>query len=93
MNLLLRVNEELVLDAGTCEEGSGPAGPELLIRPPETTLFRQVGTSPVFIRDSSLPWARASSIERAHLYRKAQVSVIPPSKSSSRSRRTSLTKR
>jgi len=40
--LQVRVNEELVLDAGTCEELSGPSGPELLIRPPDTTLFHQV---------------------------------------------------
>jgi muconolactone delta-isomerase len=40
--LRVRVNDELVLDAGTCEEVSGPHGPERLIRPPETTLFHQV---------------------------------------------------
>jgi hypothetical protein len=40
--LLVRVNDELVLDAGTCEEVSGPHGPERLIRPPRTTLFHQV---------------------------------------------------
>lgn len=40
--LLVRVNEDLVLDAGTSEQVSGPAGPERLIRPPETTLFHQV---------------------------------------------------
>ena len=40
--LLVRVNEDLVLDAGTCEEVSGPAGLEWLIRPPDTTLFHQV---------------------------------------------------
>lgn len=40
--LQVRVNDELVLDAGTCEGISGPHGPEKLIRPPETTLFRQV---------------------------------------------------
>lgn len=40
--LRVRVNDELVLDAGTCEDTSGPAGPERLIRPPETTLFHQV---------------------------------------------------
>ncbi len=40
--LHVRVNEELVLDAGRCEEVAGPEGRELLIHPPETTLFRQV---------------------------------------------------
>ena len=40
--LKVRVNEELVLDAGACREVSGPDGPELVIRPPETTLFHQV---------------------------------------------------
>ncbi len=40
--LQVRVNDELVLDAGTCEGVSGPQGPETLIRPPETTLFHQV---------------------------------------------------
>jgi hypothetical protein len=40
--LSVRVNDELVLDAGTCEKVSGPHGPEQLIRPPETTLFHQV---------------------------------------------------
>jgi hypothetical protein len=38
----VRVNKELVLDAGTCEEVAGPHGPERLIRPPEVTLFHQV---------------------------------------------------
>ena len=41
-HLLVRVNDELVLDAGTCEEVSGPHGPERLIYPPETTLIHQV---------------------------------------------------
>ncbi len=40
--LRVRVNDELVLDAGICEDVSGPHGPERLIRPPETTLFHQV---------------------------------------------------
>lgn len=40
--LQVRVNEELALDAGTCQEVSGPHGGERLIRPPETTLFHQV---------------------------------------------------
>jgi hypothetical protein len=42
--LRVHVNDELVLDAGTCEEVSGPHGPEKLICPPETTLFHQVLT-------------------------------------------------
>ena len=40
--LRVRVNDGLVLDAGTCEEVSGRHGPELLIRPPESALFHQV---------------------------------------------------
>jgi hypothetical protein len=40
--LRVRVNDELMLDGGTCEEVAGPNGPDRLIRPPETTLFRQV---------------------------------------------------
>ena len=40
--LQVRVNDELMLDAGTCEEVSGPHGGERLIHPPETTLFHQV---------------------------------------------------
>jgi hypothetical protein len=42
--LRVRVNDELVLDAGTCEEVSRPHGPEKLIRPPEPSLFHQVFT-------------------------------------------------
>ena len=42
--LRVHVNDELLLDAGTCEEVSGPHGPEKLIRPPETALFHQVLT-------------------------------------------------
>ncbi|MFH1434707.1 MAG: hypothetical protein ABIJ56_03225, partial [Pseudomonadota bacterium] len=42
VRLRVRVNDELVLDAGACEEVSGPNGPALLIRPPQTTLFHQV---------------------------------------------------
>jgi len=41
-HLQARVNDELVLDAGACEEVSGPHGPAWLIRPPETTIFHQV---------------------------------------------------
>ena len=40
--LLVRVNDELVLDAGTCEEARGPHGRGRIIRPPSTTLFHQV---------------------------------------------------
>jgi len=40
--LRVRVDDELVLDAGTCEEVSGPYGPVHLIRPPASTLFHQV---------------------------------------------------
>ncbi|MBI2841133.1 MAG: hypothetical protein HYX75_22680 [Acidobacteria bacterium] len=40
--LHVRVNEELVLDAGICEEVACPEGRELLIHPPERTLFQQV---------------------------------------------------
>jgi hypothetical protein len=34
-HLQVHVNDELVLDAGTCVQVSGPHGSELLIRPPE----------------------------------------------------------
>jgi hypothetical protein len=40
--LRVRVNDELVLDAGTCENLATPHGPERLIRPPATMLFHQV---------------------------------------------------
>jgi hypothetical protein len=40
--LQVRVNDDLVLDAGTWEEVSGPQGPERLICPPATTFFHQV---------------------------------------------------
>ena len=40
--LEVRVNDELVLDAGTCENIVGPQGTQRLIRPPPTTLFQQV---------------------------------------------------
>lgn len=40
--LRVRVNDELVLEAGTCETVSGPHGSERLVRPPATTLFHQV---------------------------------------------------
>ncbi len=40
--LQVRVNDELVLDGGTCEEVAGTQGREILIHPPETTLFHQV---------------------------------------------------
>ena len=41
-HLKVRVRDDFVLDAGTFEAISGPDGRELLIRPPTTTLFRQV---------------------------------------------------
>lgn len=41
-DLHVRVNDGLVLDAGTCEEVVGPHGPEQIVRPPKTTIFRQV---------------------------------------------------
>lgn len=40
--LRIRVNNEFGLDAGTCEEVSGPHGPVRLVSPPKTTLFHQV---------------------------------------------------
>ena len=40
--LRVRVNDELILDAGTCEEVSSSSGPEYLIHPPETSMFHQV---------------------------------------------------
>lgn len=40
--LRVRVNDELVLDAGTSEELAGQDGLELIIRPPEIPLFQQV---------------------------------------------------
>lgn len=42
MPLRVQVNDELVLDAGTCEAVSGPQGPERILHPPKTTLFHQV---------------------------------------------------
>jgi hypothetical protein len=41
-HLQVRVNDELVLNAGLCEEVLGPLGPEHSIRRPDTTLFHQV---------------------------------------------------
>ena len=40
--LQVRVNDELELDAGACEEVTGIHGREFLVHPPETTLFHQV---------------------------------------------------
>lgn len=40
--LRVRVNDDLVLAAGTCEDVSGPHGPERIVHPPATTLFHQV---------------------------------------------------
>src|SRR5580658_3797282 len=39
MRLNVRVNNELLLDAGTTEE---PAGSEVIVHPPKVTLFHQV---------------------------------------------------
>lgn len=36
--LHVRVNSELVLDAGICENSQGPQGNEWVLHPPETTL-------------------------------------------------------
>ena len=38
----VRVNDELMLDAGSCIEDAGPHGPVQVVLPPETTLFDQV---------------------------------------------------
>jgi hypothetical protein len=64
----VRVSEELVLDAGTCEEISGPDGPERLIRPPEATLFHQVlaylqekPNAPQRTRGASARWEGAAA--------------------------------
>lgn len=40
--LRVRVNDELMLDAGVCETVSGPGGQERIIHSPATTLFHQV---------------------------------------------------
>jgi len=40
--LQVRVNNELVLDAGTCHVVESPTGWQTIVRPPPTTLFRQV---------------------------------------------------
>ena len=40
--LRVRANDEFVLDAGSCERVERGRGSEILIRPPEVTLFRQV---------------------------------------------------
>jgi hypothetical protein len=56
-HLQVRVNEELVLDAGTTEKTPGPDGPELLIRPPASTLFHQVLG---YLRSKPNPSARPS---------------------------------
>ena len=53
--LRVRVNEELVLNAGMCEEAPGPDGPERIIRPPKTTLFHQVLA---YLRGKPDPWKR-----------------------------------
>ena len=40
--LRVRVNDELVLDAGTCYRLASSEGPLWRIEPPATTLFRQL---------------------------------------------------
>jgi hypothetical protein len=40
--LAVRVNDELVLDAGSLETVEGPSGPTRVVRPAPTTLFHQV---------------------------------------------------
>ena len=55
--LRVRVNDDLVLDAGTCTEVVGARGPERLIRPPKITLFHQVLD---YLRAKPDPPARAS---------------------------------
>ena len=42
VHLQVRINAELILDAGTCETLSTPQGSEHVIHPPSTTLFHQV---------------------------------------------------
>lgn len=42
MPFRVRVNHELTLDAGSWSEETGPRGTELVVLPPETTLFHQV---------------------------------------------------
>ncbi len=49
--------DELVLDAGTTEKTPGFDGPELLIRPPDTTLFDQLLA---YLRSKPSPKARPS---------------------------------
>lgn len=53
----VRVNDELVLDGGRCEDVSGPDGAAWVIRPPETTLFHQVLA---YLRTKSDPATRPS---------------------------------
>jgi hypothetical protein len=55
--LYVRVNDELVLEAGTCEEIPEPHGPERLIRPSGTTLFHQLLT---YLREKPDPPKRPS---------------------------------
>ncbi len=56
-HIKVRVNDELLLDAGTTEKILGPDSPELLIRPPDTTLFHQVLA---YLRSKPNPSARPS---------------------------------
>ena len=53
--LRVRVNDELVLDAGTSEELAGQDGFERIIRPPDITLFQQVLA---YLRQKPGPTAR-----------------------------------
>jgi hypothetical protein len=38
----VRVNDDLILDTGSCQDADGPNGPLCIIEPPRTTLFDQV---------------------------------------------------
>lgn len=68
--LQVRVNDELVLDAGTCEWVQGRHGPEWLIQPPATTLFHQVFA---YLRAITCATALAAGrrVRRSHLPRPA----------------------
>lgn len=57
--LRVRVNEELVLDAGNCEDVIGEASPLRVIHPPETTLFHQVLA---YLRDQPDPPEHSSGL-------------------------------
>ncbi len=57
--LSVRVNEELVLDAGTYEDIQGETGPARVIHPPETTLFHQLLA---YLRDKPDPQKTTSDM-------------------------------